>query len=223
MTSTAIPCGTREYQNFDASRAKPSARRRNHYDPDAAAPGSDVRKTMTDELTEFRTLASGVGGNNNLGGFILDYKASFAYTEHHVPWNYGYSFDDPTPTGSLTYNNTTNNGNIPAFNNSGLNGTDTLRPIFIYRGASNSTSTYQVTQYGGKADGKFDIPLGGDDASTVKFGAAMRLEYATYTGESFNSTQTAAGTTLTMSAVSGYPQLQLLSPAISITWDHFQP
>ncbi len=109
-----------------------------------------------------------MGGQNNLGGFILDYKASFAYTEQYVPWSYGYGFDNPNVTGSLTYNNTKNNGNSPSFNTSGLqNENDPTQ--FTYTGASNGTSTYEVSQYGGKADGKFDIALGGDDTSTVNF------------------------------------------------------
>jgi TonB-dependent receptor len=164
---------------------------------------SDVEKDGTDELTEFRTLAAGVGGSNNLGGFILDYKASFAYTEQYVPWNYGYTFDAPV-TGTMTYNNTTNNGNMPSFNMSGLGGSDSNPASFLYQGANNGTSLYQVAQYGGKVDGKFDIPLGGDDASTVKFGASARLEYSTNTGESFTSTQTTAGTTLALNYFSLY-------------------
>jgi TonB-dependent receptor len=149
----------------------------------------DVNKSGTDELTQFRTLATGVGGVNNLGGFILDYNANFAYTDQNVPYNYGYSFDDPTmPNGStLTYNNSTNNGNMPSFNFSGLKGADTNPANFLYQGANNGTSNYQVAQYGGRADGKFDIDLGGGDASTVKFGGAARLQYSTNVNENFTS------------------------------------
>lgn len=173
--------------------------------PDVTAgKGLDVSKSGTDNLTQFRTLAAGVGGKNNLGGFILDYNANFAYTETYQPWNYGYGFDNANATGSLTYNNTGNNGNMPSINLSGLNGTDTNPANFIYQGAGGGFSTYEVSQYGGRADGKFDIPLGGDDTSTVKFGAAARLNYSTNTGESLTSTQTAAGTTLSLSYFSLY-------------------
>ncbi len=117
-----------------------------------------------------------------------------------MPWSYGYGFDNPSVTGSLTYNNSTNNGNSPSFNTSGLqNENDPTK--FTYTGASNGTSTYEVSQYGGKADGKFDIALGGDDTSTVKFGAAARLEYSTNTAESLTSNQTA--NVLTMDQVLG--------------------
>jgi len=173
--------------------------------PDVTAgKGLDVSKSGTDELTQFRTLATGVGGANNLGGFILDYKASFAYTEQYVPWNYGYSFDDANATGSLTYNNSTNNGNMPTFNFNGLNGTDTNPANFLYGGANNSTSLYEVAQYGAKADGKFDIPLGGDDTSTVKFGGTARLEYSTNTGESFSANTTSTPLFLNNPAFSLY-------------------
>src|SRR5581483_5356127 len=154
--------------------------------PDVTVPGVDVKKTMTDELTQFRTLATGLGGENNLGGFILDYKASFSYTDQDVPWNYNYSFKNTNITGSFTYNNSTNNGNSPTINLSGLSGQNDATQ-YLLTGQSNSTSTYQVAQYGGKADGKFAIPLRGDDASTVIFGAAARLEYSTFTSASFDS------------------------------------
>jgi TonB-dependent receptor len=161
--------------------------------PDAAAAGVNVVKTYTDELTQFRNLATGVGGSNNLGGFLLDYKADFAYADSNVPWNYNYKFktNSGAVTGSLTYNNTLNNGNSPVFNFSGLEGTDTNPATsFLNGGGSNSTSTYQVASYGGKADGKFEIPLGGSDSSTVKFGAAVRLEYSTNTDASFSAAST---------------------------------
>jgi hypothetical protein len=38
----------------------------------AAAAGIDDRKSFTSELTQFRNMAVGLGGVNNLGGFILD-------------------------------------------------------------------------------------------------------------------------------------------------------
>lgn len=168
----------------------------------------DVDKSGTDELTQFRTLATGVGGVNNLGGFILDYKVSFAYTDQNVPYSYGYDFDNPTNNGTLTYNNSKNNGNMPSFNFSGLNGSDTNPANFLYTGASNSTSTYQVAQYGAKADGKFDIDLGGGDTSMVKFGGAARLQYSTNTAESFVSDLTSTPLYLsnfTLSSPSYYP------------------
>jgi len=180
--------------------------------PDAATAGVFVRKTFTDELTQFRDLGANLGGKNNLGGFILDYNANFAYARQYVPWNYNYSFQTPANavTGSLTYNNTANSGNSPTFNFSGLGGTDTNAANFVLRnGGSNSTSTYEVSQYGGKADGLFDIPLGGDDASTVKFGAAARLQYSTFTSESFSA---ALNAPLTMSTVVGAPTGQTYYP-----------
>jgi len=188
-----------QYKGLDALAANQVAS-----DGTITADPSDVNKSGTDELTQFRTLASGVGGQNNLGGFILDYKASFAYTEQYVPYSYGYSFDDTSVTGSLTYNNLGNNGNMPTFNTTGLNGTDTNAANFLYGGAQNSTSLYQVAQYGAKADGKFDIPLGGDDTSTVKFGAAMRLEYSTNSTQSFSSALTSTPLYLNNPAFSLY-------------------
>src|SRR5581483_8292879 len=110
--------------------------------PDVTVPGVDVKKTMPDELTQFRTLATGVGRENNLGGFILDYKASFSYTDQDVPWNYNYSFKNTNITGSFTYNNSTNNGNSPTINLSGLSGQNDATQ-YLLTGQSNSTSTYQ--------------------------------------------------------------------------------
>ncbi len=170
----------------------------------ATQAGVDVEKDMTDELTQFRTLATGVGGSNNLGGFILDYKATYSYADQNVPYDYGYEFDNPNVTGTLTYNNTANNGNMPTFNFSGLNGTDTNASQFVLDGkstygpdgsitggASNSTNTYTVNQYGLKADGKTDMNLGGDDTGTLKFGAASRWEYSVFNQMSFATSLTA--------------------------------
>lgn len=181
--------------------------------PDAAAAGVFIRKTFTDELTQFRNLGANVGGTDNLDGFSLDYNANFAYARQYVPWNYNYSFETGAGgvTGALTYNNTGNNGNSPVFNFSGLGGTDTNANNFTLNGGgSNSTSTYEVSQYGAKADGKFDIALGGDDTSTVKFGAAARLQYSTFNGESLSG---APGAPLTLTTVVGAPTNQNYYPA----------
>ncbi len=170
-------------------------------DVEAQANPVDVEKTMTTKLEQYRTLATGLGGQNDLGGFILDYKASFSYACNNQPYDYGYEFKNTNVTGSLTYNNTPNNGNSPTFNFSGLNGTDTNPDNYILDGgATNGTDNYQVAQYGAKADGKFDIPLGGDDTSTVKFGTAARLEYSTYVNYNYTASPTAV---LQMSTVLG--------------------
>jgi TonB-dependent receptor len=179
-----------EYHNIDATAPNATVGPDGTVTVDATASNTYVLKTFQDELTQFRNLASGVGGSNNLGGFLLDYKADFAYAENYVPYNYNYSFrtNAGAVTGSLTYNNTLNNGNNPVFNFGGLGGTD-INPntSFLNGGGSNSTNTYQVSSYGGKADGKFEIPLGGSDSSTVKFGAAARLEYSTYGNASYSA------------------------------------
>ncbi len=168
--------------------------------PDVQAAGVQDKKSMTNELTQFRTLATGVGGENNLGGFILDYKASFAYADQNVPYDFGYGFANKNNlTGSLTYNNTANNGNNPTINMSNMTGQNDPS-LFTYTGSSDGTSTYNVNQYGLKADGKFDTPLGGDDTGTVKFGAAARLEYSVFNQVSLTSDQTG---TLTMDQVLG--------------------
>jgi TonB-dependent receptor len=142
-------------------------------------------------------LATGVGGENNLGGFILDYKASFASADQNVPFDYGYGFTNTNLTGSLTYNNSKNNGNSPTINLNNMTGQNDASQ-FDYTGSSNGTSDYKVDQYGLKADGKFDTPLGGDDTGTVKFGAATRFEYSVFNQVSLTSTQTG---TLTMNQV----------------------
>jgi TonB-dependent receptor len=148
-----------------------------------------VSKSMTSELTQFRTLAAGLGGVNNLGGFMLDYKASFAYTDDNVPYSYGFKFKSASIGGtSLTYNNSTNNGNSPTVDASGLTGLNDPTNYVDKSDGSNSTNVYTVNAYGLKADGKFDTPLGGDDTGTVKFGAAARWEYSDNTGESFTAT-----------------------------------
>lgn len=184
------PAEHTEYHNIDAFAANGATTAADGtVTINATNSGTFVRKTFTDELTQFRDLAANLGGSNNLGGFKLDYNADFAYTDQNVPYNYNYRFNTGTGvvTGTLTYNNTANNGNSPTFNFSGLGGTDTNPNNFILdtTKSNNGTSTYQVAAYGGKADGKFEIPLGGDDSSTVKFGAAARLEYSTYTNANF--------------------------------------
>ncbi len=178
-----------EYRNIDALAANGSSVASDGtITINATNSGTFVRKTFTDELTQFRDLAAELGGQNNLGGFILDYKATFAYADDNVPFNYNYRFQDNSVAGTLTYKNNTNSGSSPSFNFNGLNGTDTNAANFLLvpNKSNNSTTSYQVAAYGGKADGLFDIPLGGGDASTVKFGAAMRMEYSTYTQTNFS-------------------------------------
>lgn len=191
-----------EYHNIDATTASGATTAADGtVTVNATTAGTYVDKPMEVELTQFRDLATGLGGENNLGGFHLDYKATFAYTEAYIPWNYNYDFQSGPLTGTLTYNNTKNNGNSPTLNFGGLNGADTNPANFTLNGGpSLGSSLYQVAQYGGKADGKFDIPLGGDDTSTVKLGAAARLEYATFNTQNFSSTQNAA---LTLTSVLG--------------------
>ncbi len=147
------------------------------------------------ELTEYRTLALVLGGENNLNGFDLDYKASYTHADTDEPWHPNYKFKDKNGNlaGTITYNNTLNNGNSPTFDNSQLTGE--LDPAnFILSGFSNEVSDYNVDQYALKADGKTDMDLGGGDKGTLKFGASMNTSYAAYTDLNYTPSSLASAT-----------------------------
>ncbi len=176
------PKYTTAYQNIDAIPGQAVQNADGSYTVNVGTAGTDVEDKVSYELTQYRTLGVGVGGENNLGGFDLDYKGSYTYADTNEPWHPDYSFKDKKSNlgGTITYNNTQNNGNSPTFDNSQLTGE--LDPAnFVLKGFSNETQVYNVNQYGLKADGKTDQDLGGGDKGTLKFGLDMNTSYAFYT------------------------------------------
>ncbi len=183
------PKYTTAYQNIDAIPGQAVQNADGSYTVDVGAAGTDVEDKVSYELTQYRTLALGLGGENNINGFDLDYKASYAYADTNEPWHPDYSFKDKNSHlgGTITYNNTQNNGNSPTFDNSQLTGE--LDPAnFALKGFSNETQVYNVNQYGLKADGKTDMDLGGGDKGTLKFGADANMSYAVYSDVNYSPT-----------------------------------
>jgi len=180
------PKWTTAYQNIDAVTGNATENPDGSFTIDVGPDGTKLEDKVSYELTQYRTLGLGVGGDNNLNGFDLDYKASYSYADSNVPWHYGYTFKNGNSNlgGTITYNNSTNNGNSPSFDNSDLTGGNNPAN-FALTGFTNEQWTYNVNQYGLKADGKTDMALGGGDTGTLKFGGRANLSYATYNDENF--------------------------------------
>ncbi len=147
----------------------------------------EVDDKVSYELTQYRTLGLGVGGDNNLGGFDLDYKATYSFADSNVPWHYGYKFKNGNLSGLLTYNNSTNNGDSPSFDASQVTGQNDPTQ-FTLKSFTDEQWVYNVNLYGLKADGKTDMDLGGGDKGTLQFGARGNFSYANYTDMNFSPT-----------------------------------
>ncbi len=180
------PKWTTAYQNIDATTGNATLNPDGSYTIDVGADGTKLSDKVSYELTQFRTLGLGLGGDNNLNGLDLDYKASYSYSDQNVPWHYGYAFKNKNSNlgGTITYNNSTNNGNSPTFDNSAMTG-ENDPANFALSGFTNEQSAYTVNQYGFKADGKTDMSLGGDDKGTLKFGADANMSFADYNDKNF--------------------------------------
>jgi len=188
------PKWTTAYQNIDALPGQAVQNADGSFTiNDLATAGTDIKDKVSYELTQYRTLGLGLGGENNLGGLDVDYKGSYAYADTNVPWHYGYSFKAKTSKlgGQITYNNSGNNGNSPSFDNSQLTG-ENNPANFALSSFTNEQSAYTVNQYGLKADGKTDMDLGGEDKGTLKFGADMNTSYAAYTDVNYQGTLASA-------------------------------
>lgn len=162
------------------------------------------KKAIQDELTHVltldRTWAAVAGGHNKFDGFELGYKASYAYASEAEPDDYKYVFNSAKNSigGSITYNNSGNNGDSPSFDTSKLTGWNANNMVFSK--AENGPSNTITNQYGLQVDGQADRFLG-DTGGTLKFGAAARFSYATYGQTSLEND--AAGPALTENQVLG--------------------
>jgi len=167
-----------------------------------------VESELTHVLTEDRTLAGQLGGENKFGGFDVDYKADYAWASQDEPDDYSYTFVNGTPLGgSITYNNSTNNGNAPSFNTSNLTGWNAANMVFskVKDGPSNN----YTNQFGIQADGKFDTPLDAGNTGAFKFGVAARTNYAQYSQQTWEA-KASGSNTVTMA--------QFLGPADSYSY-----
>jgi TonB-dependent receptor len=159
-----------------------------------------INAYLTHVLTLDRTYDAVAGGENKFDNFVLDYKGTLAYASENEPDDFKYSFITKKNAvgGTITYNNSGNNGDNPSFNTSKLTGNSPSNIFFTE--ADNGNSDTFTRQVGLQADGKVDKFLGDEDGA-LKFGASARSAYTVYS--QVNWENDAAGTALPLSQVLG--------------------
>jgi TonB-dependent receptor len=142
----------------------------------AGGPGfvttTDISLASTDEEEEHRNQVYVLGGRDQFGGVILDYRASYSRATYTTFKNYGAKFDGPQGL-DFAYDNSANNGDFPHLvaDNSLINDPAQYSPI---TSVSNSTERDRDAEWAYAANLQVPVRWMGD-TDFVKFGAEVRL------------------------------------------------
>ncbi|HEV2362989.1 MAG TPA: TonB-dependent receptor [Caulobacteraceae bacterium] len=138
--------------------------------------------TETDEQETHRNSIFVVGGHDNFGATLIDYRAAYSRATFYQTPNYGAEFDAvcATADGScpLAYDNSANNGDFPKFNFEGFNVFDPTQ--YSLASASNSQERDVDEEYSGALNVQFAPHFFNDD-DRIKFGGEVRLRHKTVT------------------------------------------
>lgn len=161
----------------------------------------DISTTRTYSLEQDIMSAVDVGGVNKMGLFTLDYKADYSFSTQNTPFGYGWSFKSlpGAITGTVTYNNSTNNGNNPTFDTNNLVGENNASN-FAFDKVDNGISDSTVNGGAVQANGKLETPMDGMDG-WLKFGLSATDRYANYWAADYEADAT--GTPLLLSQIQG--------------------
>jgi TonB-dependent receptor len=155
--------------------------------PDPSNPGgfatsATVQLSSTDEEETHRNKVYAVGGRDQFGEVVLDYRASYSRATFDVGKNYGAKFSTLQKV-PFAYNNTGNNGDFPSLSvNNGLINDPTQ--YGSVKSISNSTENDVDQEWAYAANLLFPVHLLGDD-DKVKIGAQARLRDKQVTPNSF--------------------------------------
>jgi len=138
----------------------------------------------TEEQETHRNQVYALGGRDQWGDIILDYRASYSRATYQQDYNYGAKYKGPTIT-DFYYNNTGNDGNYPV-----LNGNDALvdnpanyKPL---KSVSNSTESDVDQEWAYAVNLSVPARLFSQD-DRIKIGAEVRLRTKTSTPYAFDS------------------------------------
>jgi len=158
--------------------------------PDPSHPGgfattTDVRLSSTDEEETHRNQVYAVGGRDQFGEVVLDYRAAYSRATYDVGKNYGAKFNGPQGM-PFSYNNTGNNGDFPviAGNNGLVNDPSQYGSI---SSLTNSTENDVDEEWSYAANLLFPVRLLSED-DKVKVGAEVRLRDKSVTPYTYNIT-----------------------------------
>jgi TonB-dependent receptor len=187
--------------------------------PGSSVPGNvAVQKTMENTLQENRFYAVIFGGEHEINGIKIDYKASYAEASQDQPYYNKYTFNSlpGAINGTLIYNNRGNGGDSPTINLKGLTGQNDPH---------NYTFSNSVNQSFSSTDGIFTfqgnvrVPLSiGENPGVLQFGASARIRHRSFD-------QTYSGRTATdPSGTSNSLFLdQVLDPQLATIYSHRYP
>jgi TonB-dependent receptor len=146
-------------------------------DPDPAHPGAfatttNVRLASTDEEETHRNQVYAVGGRDQFGDVVLDYRASYSRATFAVGKNYGAKFNGPQGM-AFAYDNTGDDGDFPKLtvNNALINDPTQYSAI---KTVTNSTQNAVDQERAYAANLLFPVHLLGED-DKLKVGAQARL------------------------------------------------
>ena len=157
----------------------------------------DIETFRTYVLTQDRTLCVDAGGENKMNGIDMDYKAAYSYASQNEPMDYKWDFQSLKNkiSGTVTYNNSTDDGDYPTINTSGLvgwNGND-----MALKSVKDTLSDSTTSEYDLQANAKVNLDLG-DDKGVLQLGARARLGDTAYEQDSMKGK---LGAQLLLSAV----------------------
>lgn len=129
------------------------------------------RISLTDEEETHRNQIYAVGGRDQFGDLLLDYRVAYSRATYQVSRNIGANFDDRTPVG-ISYDNITN-PDRPVFRVT--DGTNLNNPaLYTLTGVSDSRENDRDEEWSYAANLQFPLRLI-NDSDRFKIGGSARL------------------------------------------------
>jgi TonB-dependent receptor len=137
--------------------------------------GSAIQKNMRDEKETAKDQVAMVGGRNNFGGVILDYRLGFTKGDWSKPYDYNSAFTyTGPPTGVIDYSST-GRGHTPIYTITGANYLDPT--LYQFTGFSNSTAYNYDKERSLAVNVEVPLHWGGFDRESLKSGINARLRH----------------------------------------------